>query len=195
MLRLAGHGDAELIEWRDRDARIERLVVPAYPSPSPAVCAWLRERMRDPLLAPGPAGLVDQPGGGERILVSRGDSAKAKRRLVNERELEERLGELGFRSYVLGELPVAEQITLFAGAEAVVAPHGAGLTNLVYARRAAVVELFGRRLKPVYYRLARLLGHPYRYMLCEPAGGRDDLRANAEEVARVASETIERLYE
>jgi hypothetical protein len=190
-LRLAGHGETELVEWRDRDAVVEALVVPAHPSPSPAVCEWLRERLRDPLTGPGT--YDGRPVPGERILVSRDDSAKDKRSVVNERELAEALGELGFRRHVLGELSVAEQIRLFAGAEAVVSPHGAGLANLVYARRAAVIELFGERLKPTFFRVARLLGHPYRYVLCDSAGSRDSLRADPKTVLQAARESLDAL--
>jgi capsular polysaccharide biosynthesis protein len=65
------------------------------------------------------------------------------RPLANESELVERLREFGFTAVVLENLSLHEQISLFQTAEIIVAPHGAGLTNLVYAKQGCqIIELF-----------------------------------------------------
>jgi capsular polysaccharide biosynthesis protein len=47
----------------------------------------------------------------------------------------------------------------------VVGAHGAGLTNLLFARGAGVVELHPTRsIYPHYYLLCGALGHSYRYL-------------------------------
>jgi len=164
LVGLVGFGDAEISEWGGpRDGRAERLVLPTYPEPSPATLRWLRERVVG-------AGASRPEERGERILIARGEGRRWWRRaIVNQEELAAALEPLGFRSYRLGDMPVAEQARLFDRAEAVVGAHGAGLTNLVFSPSASVLELFGRNVRPHFFRLAHVLGLPYRYQLCEPA--------------------------
>lgn len=72
------------------------------------------------------------------------------------------LAEYGFERVELEDLTIPEQAALFADADAVVAPHGAGLANLVYARDAQVLELFPNPVfTPHYYFLSKSLGHSY----------------------------------
>jgi capsular polysaccharide biosynthesis protein len=79
------------------------------------------------------------------------------------------LGDMGFQAFVLEEMSVAAQAALFSSADVVVAPHGAGLTNIIYADDLQVVELFGN-VRPHYYRLATMLDFEYSYVLCEKRG-------------------------
>ncbi len=99
---------------------------------------------------------------GERIYVSR---AKAGRRRVgNEAELRTALAAVGFETVYAEDLTWEEQIAVFRAARVVVAPHGAGLANLVFcAPGARVVELVGRGyFNPTFWRLAALRGLDYR---------------------------------
>jgi hypothetical protein len=99
---------------------------------------------------------------GNRILISR--AGAANRRILNEADLLQALSPLGFERYRLETLSIEEQIALFHDAECVVAPHGAGLANLVFAPETAVVELFGSRfVVPHYYLLTKALGHRYTF--------------------------------
>ena len=61
------------------------------------------------------------------------------RPLVNEDELVSALVRLGFVAIRPEALSIADQVRLFRGAEAIVAPHGAGLTNLGFCRPGCVV--------------------------------------------------------
>jgi capsular polysaccharide biosynthesis protein len=75
-----------------------------------------------------------------RLFISRADSSG--RKLMNEEELFAKLEKMGFQNLVLGEMTVREQIAAFAGAEIIVGPHGAGLTNIVFAPfTAAIIEI------------------------------------------------------
>lgn len=69
-------------------------------------------------------------------------------------------------------MSVREQALLFSQAAVVVAPHGAGLTNLLFARPGAlIIELVPAMDPPVTYEhLAMLLGHRYRRVRCEQVG-------------------------
>jgi hypothetical protein len=105
-----------------------------------------------------------------RLLISRREASY--RRIGNEAALLDALRPLGFEAVALETLPLTEQAALLHDADAVVAPHGAGLTNLLYAQNAAVVELFPNPVvTPHYLLLAASLGHRYRYW----CGQSDDL--------------------
>ncbi|MDY6805891.1 MAG: tetratricopeptide repeat protein [Cyanobacteriota bacterium] len=80
-----------------------------------------------------------------RIYISR---AKAKiRQVANEKEVMEFLSQYGFESVVLESLPVVEQASLMAEAEAVISPHGAGLTNAIFCSPGTkLIEIFS----PIY---------------------------------------------
>lgn len=76
-----------------------------------------------------------------RLLVSRVDSPW--RRLGNEAEVAAVLAPLGFEVIVPGRLAFADQIAAFRDATHVVAPHGAGLANILFcAPGTQVLEVF-----------------------------------------------------
>jgi capsular polysaccharide biosynthesis protein len=76
-----------------------------------------------------------------RLYVSRG--RVPNRRLLNEEALIGLLSSYGFTPVSMDGLSVGQQGALFAGAEVVVAVHGAALTNLLFSTfGSAVVEIF-----------------------------------------------------
>lgn len=113
----------------------------------------------------------------KRIYVSRRDAAR--RRVVEEEAVEKRLSALGFSCLTLSERPLEEQVALFAGADIVVAQHGAGLTNTLFCRPGArVLELYPRGLAAPspFWSFAGLAGLDYRMVICEPAQAVDPAR-------------------
>jgi len=90
----------------------------------------------------------------------------ATRRLSNEAAVSHLLETRGFETIAPEDLSVRDQIRAFATAEAVVAPHGAGLTNMLFGASCSVVELLSPEyLSPCYYLLSEALGHSYWYVL------------------------------
>lgn len=86
-----------------------------------------------------------------RLLVSRRDARE--RRIANEDELERALRSQDFEIIVPGALTVHDQAEAFGSAEIIVGPHGAGLTNLLFARPGArVVEIQPAGLDRPYFR-------------------------------------------
>lgn len=152
--------------WGRRRIRIRRFVIPSfrrqydgrsYHRPVSAdACRWLRDRVLA-RLGPWPARSTPR-----RIYVSRGDAAF--RRVVNEDDVVLALEDAGYEACVPGRLTFDEQVRLFSAAEAVVAPHGAGLANLVFADAPTVLELFGPGVLPPNAYLARGLGCRYGYL-------------------------------
>lgn len=85
------------------------------------------------------------------------------RRLTNEPEVISALEALGIVSVSLEDLPAGRQAALFRGAQLVVAPHGAGLANLLFASPGCVVlELqMDAYCNWCFRRLSALLGLHY----------------------------------
>ena len=150
-----------LVSERNR-YRVERFVLPSYLTTRwdfafmpPEHLAYTRDCLYQA------AGVSPSPSG-ERLYISR---AQARvRRVLNEAAVMEVLGAFGFRSCRLEDLSFAEQVRLFGAAEVVVAPHGAGLANLLFAGRIPVLELHCRAVSPVYFFLTLALGQRYDYL-------------------------------
>lgn len=163
-LGLAGLGDVPVIEARaDRAVRAKRLIAPSIPNLSeaapPSSVEWLRSRLP-------PTGRGDGP---RRIYVSRGNVPNS-RRLVREDATMELLEQRGFVRVEPAKLSPQEQIDLFAGVEAVVSPHGAALTNLLFLSPAArVLELFAPSyVNSCYWAIAQdIPGVRYRYLVAD----------------------------
>lgn len=102
-----------------------------------------------------------------RIYVSR--ERARNRKVLNEAELVEALGALGVTRVFTEGMSLAEQMALFHGAELIVAPHGAGLTNLVFARPGSLVVELLPRAAPLtfFWMLAETRGLDYGYLACE----------------------------
>jgi capsular polysaccharide biosynthesis protein len=98
-----------------------------------------------------------------RLYISRRKASH--RRVRNEEALMRSLQGRGFRRYDLEDLGPQKQIQLFREAELVVAPHGAGLANLLFATGITVVELqASRNVAPHFYLLCKRLNHDYRFI-------------------------------
>jgi capsular polysaccharide biosynthesis protein len=158
-LSLLGYDEPDYITVDDPCVTVKRLLLPSQIDPIPEHIQWLQGRM---------CKAVDEPKNGARIYISRRNATK--RRVRNEAEVVSALRTRGFKRYVLEELSVAEQIELFADAEAVVGPHGAGFANLVYAEAPLVVELFGQKRLNTYHRLSTALGFQYEPIYAEAHG-------------------------
>ncbi len=77
---------------------------------------------------------------GRKVFISR--AAAGRRNLTNEAAVLQKLEPLGFERIEAEALSFADQVALFASADIVVGPHGAGLTNIVFcAPGSIVVEL------------------------------------------------------
>jgi hypothetical protein len=104
--------------------------------------------------------------GKERLYVSRGNALKG-RNIVNEERVKDVLAEFGFREFVADRWPVSEQAKTFAAAEAIVAPHGGALTNLVFCGpETKVFELFAPSfVVPWFYYLSSQCNLDYHALI------------------------------
>jgi capsular polysaccharide biosynthesis protein len=119
---------------------------------------------------------VQQPNspGTRKLWISRKDAASRKPQW--EQEFLKQLGD--FESVYLSELSPAEQIRTMSQARIIAAPHGAGLSNIIFCCQGThVIEIFPDiRRQPVYRRLAETCGLNYSWALADfeaasPPGG------------------------
>jgi hypothetical protein len=100
------------------------------------------------------------------VYISRGDANI--RRVLNEEEIKEFLKSIGFEIITPGQVSLQEQIKTFINAKVIVSPHGAGLTNMVFAPpNTTVIEMFPESKNQVdgsYWTLADSCGHNYAFL-------------------------------
>lgn len=112
------------------------------------------------------AGDASEAQAGERIYLSRQGSKM--RRVLNEDAFVPRLRDLGFNIIVPDALPLTDQIALFSRARIILAPHGAGLTNILFCRPGlTLIEIFaeGGVHGSAFSRIASHLDFPYYFVV------------------------------
>lgn len=179
-LRLLGLPESHLIEWDGRGG--PRRVSPgwSYSLPgnrvafSPRTLRWLRDRFLSGAVG-GPA--ESHTGQGLRIYIAR--PRGGWRSVINDEDVCRALEAHGFRILRPEQMPLAEQVRLFADSTMIVALHGSGLTNALFARRARVLEIVGQYGDGTFYSVCSGLGLPYAAVSADPAQ-RDDVRVNIE---------------
>ncbi|OZH55087.1 hypothetical protein AFK68_06810, partial [Hydrocoleum sp. CS-953] len=147
----------EKILASDRHPHIQakELVVPSYPSYLGWLQPWGLKFLREVFLR----GVTNNKSDfSERIYIGRGNARY--RRVMNEEEVVEILSQLGFTYITPESMSLENQIATFAHAKIIVAPHGSGLTNIVFCNPGTkVIELFSPHyLRYYYWHISQLLG-------------------------------------
>lgn len=155
---------AEKIVTSDRFPHIKakRLLVPSLPGITGNPPSWVCEFLRNQFL---PAEKLTPT---RRIYIQRPQEVQ-RRRVVNESQTLELLSQFGFEPVKFELLSVTEQARIVASAEAVIAPHGAGLSNLVFANpKTKVLEVFNPSYVNVcFWALSDRIGAEYYYLLSD----------------------------
>lgn len=150
---------------RKTHIRPDLLVIPTLPTKyriHPINPQWVNDWLRSLFL---PSLL---PKAHCKVYISR---AKARtRRFLNENEVWSYLASQGYEKVFLEDLSLYEQACLFAKSTHIVAPHGGGLTNLIFANPATrVLEIecptFGCKCFPI---MANQVGYIYRDLMGLP---------------------------
>lgn len=132
------------------------LVVPSLPGTigrvTPKSCKFLRSNFLRDLPNDNPTRF---------LYITRKDALT--RRVANEAEIIDCLRHFDFEVIELENRSVSEQVELFADARMIVGPHGAGLTNLVFAQAgAAIIEFMPETyFNPCFEILAGLMSLNY----------------------------------
>lgn len=120
-----------------------------------------------------------------RLYISR-RQAPGGRRILNEEAVRTLLEARGFQVCLLETYSIEEQIELFYDAEMVVSPHGAGLTNTLFADTIDLVELHPTQaIMPHYYFMARAMGHRYHALCAAESGRHSSFAVDVDALARL----------
>ncbi len=142
---------------------------------------------------------VDEAAPAQRkIFISR---AKAqRRRLVNEDRLWPLLEAEGFERVYMEELSFEEQVELMKDTAVLVAPHGAGLTNMMFCQKGThIVEIADLSFpNPNFYALAAAMGHHYWLIQADSVGDvhplEKDLEVDTESVRQILPRLTSRAH-
>ena len=157
------------------------------------------DRFRPELLRPvrDMLGHVPHRAPWRRVFVSR--AGATIRKLVNEAELEPLLTRAGFERVAMEDLDFDAQVRLMGETRVLMAPHGAGLTNMMFcAPGTQVVEIAEPRYpNPNFYALACAMGLDY-WLVAGSYAGSDathrldrDLAVDPDRVATVLEQLAE----
>lgn len=105
----------------------------------------------------------------EKLVFITRKNAFQGRRLDNEESIIKLIKNYGFEIFELEVLSFREQVELFSKASVVLAPHGAGLTNMLFCHpKVKIIELFNPNyMQNVYMILASLMNFDYYYLTGE----------------------------
>jgi capsular polysaccharide biosynthesis protein len=167
LLELAGIPGPWIQPRRGHTITADRMLVPSNPNwelaAPPATVDWLRRRLQPSAGAPS---------GPNRLFLTRG-TAPRTRRYVQEPELWPHLEKRGFTLLDPGTLTVQEQIDVFSRAEAIVAPHGAGLANVTFSPAGVtVLEMYASRfINLALWSICKAIDADYHYLVADGPGG------------------------
>jgi capsular polysaccharide biosynthesis protein len=150
--------DAEKVPY----LRARELVVPSVPLGAGCFRPWMIDFLRNAFLSKN-SHIVGFSG--RRLYISRGQAAY--RRVVNEDNVVSFLTQRGFEVAKMETMSVSEQANVMASCEVVVAPHGGGMSNLVFCSpRTKIVEIYSPELVATYFwKLSNQLNLDYYYLL------------------------------
>lgn len=104
----------------------------------------------------------------DKLYISR--ASRGTRTPVDEQRLTQELKKRGFNCVSLENLTIREQAFTMNAANMVVAPHGAGLTNIAFCKPGTtVIEVFGDYVVPCYWALSKLCKLDYHAYLASEA--------------------------
>lgn len=119
----------------------------------------------------------------KKIYISRTD-APWGRLTDNEQVVREILTEQGFVVVTLNAMSIYRQAQIFSSAEVIVAPHGAGLTNIIFSQPGIkLLELMPKnREVEIYEIFAKWQNLSYTKLLCETVPGSSNIVVDAQQL-------------
>jgi len=162
------------------------LLVPSLPGTPGLVPEWVCAFLRERLSKRTPSGAT----GDRRIYVSR--AGARSRRIANESRVLDMLARYNFEAVKLETMQFESQVELFRSASCIVAPHGAGLANLVFCRRgASVIEILpARDVNVCYWVLSGHVSVTYHYLLGSSRSPAPDIEVDVERLARTVETAL-----
>ncbi|MFN6495919.1 MAG: glycosyltransferase family 61 protein [Nostoc sp. DedQUE01] len=191
-LEILGIPEEKILESRKfPHIKAKQLVVPSLPGQTGNIPKWACDFLKTEIIG---SSSYQKVGKGNLIYISR-DRATV-RRVINEDELVPFLKKFGFEVIFLEKMSVAEQALVLASASVIVAPHGAGLSNLVFCSPGTkVIELFSPNYVNVcYWVLSNNIQLDYYYLIgqgekpdkfCDPHYMAENILINIDSLAQL----------
>jgi hypothetical protein len=168
-LDIMGYGSEKIIPAENFGiVQAQTLLVPYHRNYGyPWTKDWVLDFIRDRLLI---RNSKEYP---KRIYIHR--NKVWKRKISNEKELINLLSRYGFVSLELENLDFIEQVNLFNRAEIIVAPHGAGLSNILFCEKGAkIIEIIGsNRVASFFINIAQKVELEYYYLEAEGVSSKE----------------------
>ena len=145
----------------------EEMILPSLPGRIGDVPPWVCDFLRGPQL-----GLTPTTKKKNLYFITRRNTTS--RNLLNEELILNTLASFGVQSMEPQDLSFPEQVELFAHADVVIGPHGAGLANIVFCKpKSYVIELIPSEYRnKCYWALSANIGLRYAYSIGEPSQNR-----------------------
>jgi len=166
LLNILGYFEKDFLYWKGGHARVKNLLIAnmrrysenknnPYDALSPAACQWIQKKVL------GSVQPEKNHRFAKRIYISR--YKDAERRILNEDAVMTILQKFGFERYYLIGMSVADQVNLFNGADVILSPHGAALTNLLWAKKGTkVLEIQNEKyFNHVFHQISMAVGLHY----------------------------------
>ena len=123
----------KIIYQKGYDFNVENLIFPSIPSP-PVLNAnallWLRNKFLKNIKQNYKSLDINFS---KKIFISRNDTGH--RKILNEKELSQKLNKLGYQTIELSKLKIYEQMLLFHNAKKIILPHGAAGIHLLFVKK------------------------------------------------------------
>ncbi len=139
---------------------------PGLDDPSGQPDGSLLRRIRERLLERIPMAPEGTSGPSNRLYISRSRATKRKFTIPTEDAVRSVLESRGFQTVCLEDLHWAEQARLASSADLIVGLHGAGLTNILFAKGGGLLEFQNPlEARPYFALMARELNMKYAYIV------------------------------
>lgn len=139
---------------------------PDIDDPSGQPDGALLRRIRERLLERLPQLETESSTATKRLYLSRQKATKRKLTIQTEVAVRAILDAEGFQSVCLEDLPWVEQVRLVSGADFIVGLHGAGLSNILFAKAKSLIEFQNPfEVRPYFALMARELDMNYAYLV------------------------------
>jgi hypothetical protein len=151
----------EIIYTNGKSFKAKNLFVPVLPSPpaySKPVITWLKKKFftkvkKNPLNKKN------------RIYISRKDAKH--RKVINDQQISDCLKQFNFKTLILSQMSLREQINAFRNAECIVFSHGSAGSHLIFApKNCKVIELQSpSQLNNMFGCMAKILDYKYGFLV------------------------------
>ena len=140
----------------------QNLIVPSIPLGGGCFAPWMCDFLRRSFIS---ADKADVKASSRRLYITR--ERAGYRRVLNEAAVVDFLGKRGFETVAFETMSVVEQATTMANCDVVFAPHGGGMSNLMFCSPGTkVIEIFSPELVAAYFwKICNQIGLDYYYVL------------------------------